>query len=179
MAEEYPYTGEDIDRVTGGYVNSGVLRMWVSEGWLTPGARAKSIRGGPRTFHRETVMKAVLMAELRKHGVSLPACDEWANYFAKHFWAAAPPAKIEFKTFIEFKTIPVCYVIKPNSGTVFPISGNDALQSLTNALDRYGPTFLIVDIIGLLRSAMEILDAGGPDDESEEPEADADDGEVA
>ena len=32
MPDEYSFTGEDIERVTGGYVNSGVLRMWVSEG---------------------------------------------------------------------------------------------------------------------------------------------------
>ncbi len=167
MAEEQPYTGEEIDRATGGYVNSGVLRMWVSEGWLTAGPRAKSIRGGPRTYHHKTVMKAVLMAELRKHGVSLPVCDEWANYFLKSISEVKTPADVNVLT------VPVCYVIKPNTGTVFPVSATDSLESLNKLLARYGPTVLIVDIVGLLRSAMALLQAYDPADDLEESDAGA------
>ena len=78
MSEVFPYTGKDIAKATGGYVNSGVLRMWVSEGRLTAGGRASS-RGGPRTFSLPTVTKAVVMAELRKCGVSLGEAEKVAD----------------------------------------------------------------------------------------------------
>ncbi|MHC4180150.1 MAG: hypothetical protein ACYSWU_21815 [Planctomycetota bacterium] len=156
MTEEYPYTGEDIDRVTGGYVNSGVLRMWVSEGWLTPGARAKSIRGGPRTFDRKTIFKAVFMAEMRKCGVSLSTCGKWADDLVKAALAKR-------------RDTPVYYVIKPDSDTVFPIfSTLDSPSSLDEIAFDYGPTFLIIHILGLIKSTSAILDDYGPVDQSEE-----------
>ncbi len=78
MSKIFSYTGKDITRATNGYVNSGVLRMWVSEGRLTAGGRA-SRRGGPRTFSRPTVYKAVVMAELRKCGVTLDQAEKVAG----------------------------------------------------------------------------------------------------
>ena len=153
VAEEYPYTGEDIDRVTGGYVNSGVLRMWVSEGRLTPGPRAKSIRGGPRTFNKITVFKAALMAELRKHGLRLPACQDWAEHFIENLKTFGGGGKDE-----DALRVPFFYVIKPDSGTVVPITGSDWEAPLNEIMFKYGPSVLVIDILGFLKFVSAALD---------------------
>jgi hypothetical protein len=130
--------------------------MWISEGWLTPGARAKSIRGGPRTFDRKTIFKAVFMAEMRKCGVSLSTCGKWANDLVKAVWTKK-------------RGSPVYYVIKPDSDTVLPISYSvNSPSSLGEIASQYGPTFLIIDILGLMKSTSAILDDYGPVDQSEE-----------
>ena len=141
-------------------MNSGVLRMWISERLLTPGPRAKS-QGGPRTFDRKTIFKAALMAELRKHGVGLSACEKWANKFMK------AASMVRFDRDDEALRMPLYYVIKPDSSTVFSISLTDTSQSLYDFVTKHGPTILIVDILGLIKSTDAILNAYGPADVSE------------
>ena len=157
MPDEYSFTGEDIKRVTGGYVNSGLLRMWISEGRLTPGPRAKSGRGGPRTFDTLTIFKVALMAELRKHGVSLLTCQKWADHFIEAI------ASANHKNDDDVLGLPLTYLIKAGSGTVTPISVNDRSESLHNIIRKYGPTLLIVDIPGILVSVLDVLLPSGGD----------------
>ena len=145
MAEEFPYTGEDIDRVTGGRVNSGVLRMWISEGLLAAGPRAKNIRGGPRTFDLPTVLKAALMAELRMHGLSLSASEEGADLVSQVF-EVAETGNLELLE-EEAAKIPVYFVIKPDSGAVFQIPVTEMDRSLHDLMTEYGPTVAIIDVI--------------------------------
>jgi hypothetical protein len=161
MAEEYPYTGADIERVTGGYVNSGLLRMWISEGRLTPGPRAKSIRGGPRTFDSRAVLKAALMAELRKHGVSLTACQLCADYFE------AAVASMDTATKGDSPGVPFYYVIRPESGEAFPLPANARNRPLHEIIGEHGPTVLILDIFEFMDSVGVALNDLGPADETE------------
>ena len=161
-------TGEDINRVTGGYVNPGLLRMWISEGRVKPGPRSKNIRGGPRTFDKITVIKAALMAELRKHGVTLPACQEWAEKFIQNL-STMTDGTVEDA----LNKVPLLYVIKPDSGTVFPITASQWEEPLNNIMFEYGPSVLIIDILAFVTSTSEALDASGLADDLEETDADA------
>ena len=170
VVDEYPYTGEDIRRVTKGYLKPGLLRMWISDGRLTPGPRAKSIQGGPRMFNKITVFKAGLMAELRKHGVSLPACQDWAEHFIENLKIFGGGGTAE-----DALRVPFFYVIKPDSGTVVPITASDWEKPLNEIMFKYGPSVLIIDILGFLKFVSAALD-----DEVEEADADASqDGETA
>ena len=148
MAEEFPYTGEDIDRVTGGRVNSGVLRMWISEGLLAAGPRAKNIRGGPRTFDLPTVLKAALMAELRKHGLSLAASEEGADLVSKDFEAAGT-GELKLEDYAKF---PVFFVIRPDSDAVFQIPATEMDRPMHDVMSEYGPTVAIIDAVSFLMS---------------------------
>ena len=176
VTDEYPYTGEDIERVTDGYVNSGVLRMWVSQGWLKAGGRAKSIRGGPRTFARLTVFKAALMAKLRKHGASMATSQDYAEFFVKNLMAAKKlTATAKDQTAEERATVlediaktPFYFVIKPDSGTVFSIPVIERDKPLYKIIDMHGPIILVIDIIEFMRSVMAVLDAGESVDVPEE-----------
>ena len=152
MAEKFPYTGEDIDRVTGGRVNSGVLRMWVSEGLLTAGPRAKNIRGGPRTFNSMTVLKAGIMAELRKHGVGLGFAEQGALEFCNVSRA------LERGEDVEAGDAPLYYVIKPAEGTLTVIPARSADQSFGSVMDQIGPTALIVSVFPLVKGIVEAMD---------------------
>ena len=156
MAEEFPFTGEDIDRVTGGRVNSGVLRMWISEGRLKAGARAKNIRGGPRTFNWPTVLKAALMGELRNHGLSLPASDEGAVLVSRVF-ELAETGKVELEVAAK---MPVYFVIKPDSGAFFQIPVTEMDQSLHDLMTQYGPIVAIIDVISFSTSLVAELVIG-------------------
>ena len=182
VVEEYPYTGEDINRVTGGYVKPGLLRMWISDGRLTPGPRAKSIRGGPRTFDKKTVFKVALMAQLRKHGVSLADCQDWAENFLDHFTTITsgmdedadqdPTSDALSPLQREALRLPFYYVIKPDSGTVVPVTAPDWDAPMNEVLWKYGPSVLVIDIFGFLKLVSVALDSGSADD-LEEADADA------
>ena len=151
MDGEFVYTGDDIDRVTGGYVNSGVLRMWVSEGRLTRGPRAKS-RGGPRTFDSSTVIKAALMAELRKCGLSLLTAQHGAEYFLK-----TARTRWEQSDKVWQQTLPIYFAIKPGADYVIPIHGHRADKSLDWLMQAFGPTLLVVDVLNIVQSVQKAL----------------------
>ena len=168
MVEEYPYTGADITRATNGYLKPGLLRMWISDGRLTPGPRAKSIRGGPRTFDKKTVFKAALMAELRKHGVSVRACQDWAEHFLDPFITitsgtdedADQDRTSDALSPLQRQALraPFYYVIKPDSGMVVPVTAGDWEAPMNEVLWKYGPTVLVIDILGFLKSVSAALD---------------------
>ena len=77
------HTAREIEKATDGYVNSGVLRQWFMKGYIEAGPRAK-LPGGPRTFSIREVTKAVLIAELRRCGISLEAASDSAEQIARH-----------------------------------------------------------------------------------------------
>ena len=151
MGGEFVYTGDDIDRVTGGYVNSGVLRMWVSEGRLTRGPRAKS-RGGPRTFDSSTVIKAALMAELRKCGLSLLTAQYGAEYFLKTARTRRERSDKGWR-----QTLPMYFAIKPGADYVIPIHVHRADKSLDWLMKEFGPTLLVVDVLNIVQSVQKAL----------------------
>ena len=117
---------------------------------MTPGPRAKSIRGGPRTFAGRTVLKAALMAELRKHGVSLSSCQECANYFEEAITATERDGNATF--------VPFYYLIEPDSGTAFPLPANARNEPLHKIIKEHGPTLLILDIFEFMDSVSAALD---------------------
>jgi hypothetical protein len=77
------FTAREIEKATDGYVNSGVLRQWIMKGYIEAGPRAK-LPGGPRTFVIREVVKAVLIAELRRCGISLEVASNSAEQIARH-----------------------------------------------------------------------------------------------
>ncbi len=77
------YTAREIEKATDGYVNSGVLRQWIMKGYIEAGPRAK-LPGGPRTFVMREVVKAVLIAELRRCGISMEVASNSAEQIARH-----------------------------------------------------------------------------------------------
>ena len=77
------HTAREIEKATDGYVNSGVLRQWVMKGYIKAGPRAK-LPGGPRTFEMREVVKAVLIAELRRCGISMEVASDSAEQIACH-----------------------------------------------------------------------------------------------
>ena len=77
------YTAREIEKATDGYVNSGVLRQYIMKGYIEAGPRAK-LPGGPRTFEIREVVKAVLIAELRRCGISLEVASNSAEQIARH-----------------------------------------------------------------------------------------------
>ena len=77
------HTAREIEKATDGYVNSGVLRQWIMKGYIEAGPRAK-LPGGPRTFANREVTKAVLIAELRRCGISMEVASDSAEQIARH-----------------------------------------------------------------------------------------------
>ena len=151
MSEAFVYTGYDIDRVTGGYVNSGVLRMWISERRLTPGPRAKS-RGGPRTFDRETIFKAAFMAELRKCGLGLETAQRGAEYFLETVRTLKGPSDKGW-----WETVPMYFAIKPGTDSVISIPADRAGKNLHGLMKEFGPTLLVVDVFSIVESVAKAL----------------------
>ena len=75
-------TAPEIEKASLGYVNSGVLRQWIVKGYIEAGPKAKRA-GGPRTFtHREGV-KAALIAEFRRCGISLETAASAAELISQ------------------------------------------------------------------------------------------------
>ena len=151
MTDEYRYTGADIERVTGGYVNSGVLRMWISEGRLTAGPRAKSIRGGPRTFEVKTILKAALMAELRKCGLSLPTAQQEAENFLETV------RTLKGRSDKGWQSVPLYFGINPGTDSVIRIPANRAGESFDGLMAEFGPTLLVVDVASIVESVKKAL----------------------
>ena len=152
MTDEHPYTGADIERVTGGYVNSGVLRMWVSEGRVTAGPRAKSIRGGPRTFDGKTILKAALMAEFRKGGLSLLTAQQEAENFLETVRTLKGRSDKGWR-----QSLPMYFGIKPGTDSVIQIPANRAGKSLDGLMAEFGPTLLVVDVVTIVESVEKAL----------------------
>ena len=94
------FTAREIEKATDGYVNSGVLRQWIMKGYIEAGPRVKLL-GGPRTFSSREVVKAVLIAELRRSGLSLEGAANSAEQIARHddqrghsiYWVLVDPQR--------------------------------------------------------------------------------------
>jgi hypothetical protein len=86
------------------------------------------------------------MAELRKHGVSLSAAQECADYFEEAITATE-------RTFVPFY-----YLIEPDSGTAFPLPAKTRNEPLHKIIKEHGPTLLILDIFEFLDSVSTALD---------------------
>ncbi len=151
MSKVYPYTGKDIERASDGYVNSGVLRMWVSEGRLKAGGRAKG-RGGPRTFSRPTVTKAVMMAELRKCGASLDQAEKMANKFLAmmkkiHSFHMASDDKGLDAAIID---LPLYFAIKPRTGVVTPITRDNGAKFFRDVMEPFGASVSFINVFEVM-----------------------------
>jgi hypothetical protein len=145
---EYPLTGKDIEVLSGGYVNSGVLRSWVSEGRVVTGERARG-RGGPRTFSLEESVKVTVMAELRKCGVPLDQAQKWGSEIAAEHhrqFEIDKPGDLEGDR-EWLLTQPVFYAITPSTGDVIPIMPDEAVEnSLGKIIDRFGVSVTFINI---------------------------------
>ena len=94
------FTAREIEKATGGYVNSGVLRQWIMKGYIKAGPRVK-LPGGPRSFSSREVIKAMLIAELRRSGFSLEGAGKSAEQIARHddqrgdsiYWVLVDPQR--------------------------------------------------------------------------------------
>ena len=75
------YTAREIEKATNGYVNSGVLRQWIVKGYIKAGPRVK-LPGGPRSFSHREVIKAALIADLRRCGINLDYAADVAEQIA-------------------------------------------------------------------------------------------------
>ena len=85
------HTAREIEKATDGYVNSAVLRQWIMKGYIQAGPRAK-LPGGPRTFVMREVVKAVLIAELRRCGISMEVASDSAEQIARTRFFITEPA---------------------------------------------------------------------------------------
>ena len=157
MSEVFTYTGKDIERATGGYVNSGVLRMWVSEGRLKAGGRARS-RGGPRTFSAPTVTKAVLMAELRKCGVVLGRAEKLAEQFLRSMKKIQRLHSVSDEKGLDaaLLDIPFYFAIKPATGEATAITGRNGIDLFRNVLAPFAPSVTIIYAFEIMQ-AIEVL----------------------
>ena len=54
--------------------------------------------------------------------------------------------------------MPFFYVIKPDSGTVVPITVSDWEAPLNEIMFKYGPSVLVIDILGFLKFVSAALD---------------------
>ena len=94
------FTAREIEKATDGYVNSGVLRQWIMKGYIKAGPRVK-LPGGPRSFSMREVVKAILIAELRRSGLSLEGAGNSAEQIARHddqrgspiYWVLVDPQR--------------------------------------------------------------------------------------
>ncbi len=94
------FTAREIEKATDGYVNSGVLRQWIMKGYIEAGPRVK-LPGGPRSFSMREVVKAILIAELRRSGLSLEGAGNSAEQIARHddqrgspiYWVLVDPQR--------------------------------------------------------------------------------------
>ncbi len=94
------FTAVEIEKATDGYVNSGVLRQWIMKGYIKAGPRVK-LPGGPRSFSMREVVKAILIAELRRSGLSLEGAGNSAEQIARHddqrgspiYWVLVDPQR--------------------------------------------------------------------------------------
>ena len=94
------FTATEIEKATDGYVNSGVLRQWIMKGHIKAGPRVK-LPGGPRSFSMREVVKAILIAELRRSGLSLECAGNSAEQIARHddqrgspiYWVLVDPQR--------------------------------------------------------------------------------------
>jgi len=157
VSEWFPFDGKDIEEITGGYVNSGVLRSWVSEGRVKADGRARA-RGGARTFGLHTTAKVALMAELRKSGVSLDLSQHWAE----EFWIAHNKSSEVLTTGdihrhrVYMKKRPYFYAIEPQTRRVSAITYDEANQrSFRDVVKDFGFSVTIIDLVGLLMSIEE------------------------
>jgi len=137
----HKYLAEDIENATDGYVNSGVLRMWTSQGLIKAGRKAK-LPGGPRTFNISAVMKAALMAKLRTCGLSLDTAEYWAQYFYDEMHMEPG-----YRTREQLQDQVMYYGIKPETGKVYPILLKEIEKSAYGLMETYGPLVIILDIV--------------------------------
>ena len=160
MSEAFPYKGKDIERATNGYVNSGVLRSWLSEGRLTAGGRKSDCRGGPRTFNWQSVLKVAVMAELRKCGVALDKADAWASLFVMMLATAvldlADPAELHTID-VGALDIPFYYAVNPESGEVTPISGDEAAKKFDDVVAGFGSSVVIIGTLSIINAVIGAL----------------------
>ena len=163
MTEVFAYKGKDIARITDGYVNSGVLRSWVSEGRVAAGGRSGG-RGGPRTFSWPTVVKVAVMAELRKCGVPLDQAEEWAvEFFAGVDWFRKPSERDSDAS--RLLKAHFYYAIKPKTGTVVPIIAREAANTFGEVMARFGSSITIINMLEIVNAASAALAVeSAPDD---------------
>ncbi len=156
LSEKFPLTGKDIEVLSGGYVNSGVLRSWVSEGRVVTGERARG-RGGPRTFSLEESVKVTVMAELRKCGVPLDQAQKWGSEIAaEHHLQFEIPGDFEGNREEWPLTQPAIYAIAPSTGDVIPIMPGEAEENnFAEIIDRFGVSVTFIDIPKLITGMCE------------------------
>jgi hypothetical protein len=156
LSEDFPLTGKDIEVLTGGYVNSGVLRSWVSDRLVVTGDRARE-RGGPRTFSLEEAVKVAVMAELRKCGVPLDQAQKWGSEIAaeQHLQFEIPGDFVGNRE--EWpRTQPAIYAIAPSTGDVIPIMPGEAEENnFAEIIDRFGVSVIFIDIPKLITGMCE------------------------
>lgn len=155
----HEYLAEDIEKATDGYVNSGVLRMWTSQGLIKAGHKAK-LPGGPRTFNIYAVMKAALMAKLRTCGLSLDTAEYWAQYFYDEMHKEPG-----YRTREKLQDQVMYYGIKPETGKVYPIPLKEIEKTAFELLQIYGPLVIVLDIVETGYSAKIIAEQSRTDRE--------------
>ena len=140
------FTAREIEKATDGYVNSGVLRQWIMKGYIEAGPRAK-LPGGPRTFEMREVVKAVLMAELRRCGISLEAASNSAEQIARHDDQHNKRKADEPRgNYIQF------VLVDPQRNRVSPITLNDADLPFGNLVS--GDSVLVLNYVSILERAL-------------------------
>lgn len=157
MKKVLPYTGKDIERATDGYVNSGVLRKWVSEGRLTAGGRAHA-RGGPRTFSRPTLTKAVLMAELRKCGVALDRAEKLAAKFLRTMKKIQRHhSKSEQKKLdAALLDIPFYFAVNPRTGEATAITAHIGRDLFRTVMAPFAPSVTIIYAFDIVTAVLDL-----------------------
>ncbi len=146
-------TAQEIEKVTDGYVNSGVLRQWVMKGYIEAGPRAK-LSGGPRTFTHREGTKAALIAELRRCGISLEVASERAEQISrqsdrrfKKRQAGQPEDRASGIYFV---------LVNPHRDQVIPLTLSDSRRPFGDLVPEID-SFLVLNYVNI---AMRVLKAG-------------------
>ena len=157
--ETFEFTGDHIEVVTGGYVNSGVRRQWIAQGRLTTGPR-RSAQGGARLFTFNEVLKAAFMARFRQTGASLDDSQKWAteavgsiDQLISTFARGGPLTRKQIAE------APLYFVVNHTSGTIAALTVQQGNKTRLSQLhdEQKSPALSTIDGWAIVQHTMETL----------------------
>ena len=137
LPAEPDFSARDVGLFTRGRVTSGLLRMWVSSGYLK--FPLPSQQGKERRFNFAGVMEIVLVNEISLQGVKTETAAKWAHSIWKEFSVSAKGDGL-------FGV----YAWSPTSNGVRGFAQDVTIRKLTKEL---GPGVALVNVVELLARA--------------------------
>jgi DNA-binding transcriptional MerR regulator len=158
-SDTFEFTGDHIEVVTGGYVNSGVRRQWIAQGRLTTGPR-RSAQGGARLFTFNEVLKAAFMGRFRQTGASLDDSQKWATGAVGSIDSLISAfARDGSVTIEQIAQAPLYFVVNHANGTIAALTVEQGKTTRLSQLhdDQQSPALSTIDGWAIVQHTMETL----------------------